>query len=79
MFGPFLGPCREQDSEFYYWVGDVETPLQQLLGTRIPALLPDSKQAKTWDAFILATLEESAKQFMERQPGRSLVEMTWGI
>ena len=77
VFSPFLQRCREQDEHFRYG-GDIDTPLERLLLERDPRLLPEPKAYPGWNAFLVAKLEESARQLQDQYGTSSIRWLTWG-
>jgi len=59
--GPIVAPCLQNDEQFAYSWGNLETPLRQLLTERIPELLPYPEHHTDWNAFFRACLAESSR------------------
>lgn len=78
VFKPFLEACRVKDKTFSYNWQNRETPLRRLLKQKIPELLPYPDRYDSWDAFLLAKLEESVKMLLERHAVEDLDKLTWG-
>lgn len=77
VFGPFLKSCATRDKAFKYSWFEMETPLRQLLDGKVPETLPDNR-FKSWDNFLIATLEESARELKKRHSLATLERFTWG-
>ncbi|WP_447980428.1 penicillin acylase family protein [Candidatus Nitrospira bockiana] len=77
VFTPYLSSCRAQDEGFFYG-GEVDAPLQTLLTEKVQALVPDPDHYDGWAPFILAVLEESARQVKDQYGVGSLADLRWG-
>jgi penicillin amidase len=78
VLSPFLERCRESDGSFVYAWKNLDVPLQRLLTTKIPELLPYQEAYHNWDEFIGAILLKSARRLMERTGVSALEEFSWG-
>ncbi len=77
VFTPFLTTCQERDAQFSY-NGDLDTPLRQLLRTKIPELNPDPDHFLGWPDFLLSAVEQSVRELEDEYPSVALTEVTWG-
>ncbi|MDF0674706.1 MAG: penicillin acylase family protein [Nitrospira sp.] len=77
VFAPYLSTCHERDAQFSY-DGDLDTPLRELLTTKIPELNPDPDRFSSWTEFLLNAVEQSVRELEEEHPSVSLTELTWG-
>jgi penicillin G amidase len=78
VFSPFLAASRNIDKNFNYAWTYIDTPLQAMLTEKVPRLLPDPVNYRTWDDFILGQLKRSARQLKTAYPDTALSELTWG-
>lgn len=78
VFEPLLRSCRALDGEFeYYWVHR-DIPLQAVLASKDPRLVPEQERYPDREAFLLAMLEESAQALMQQHSVEALRDLTWG-
>jgi penicillin amidase len=73
---PFFAASRAIDPQFRYGWSMQEVPLRQILDARPPALLP--KGYTDWDALVVALLEQSADELLQRHAAKTLQELVWG-
>lgn len=78
VFSPLLSSCRRIDPAFKYHWHLADRPLQQLLSSRLPELLPDPDRYATWDAFLIQVLEESKNHVLDEQGIDAIGELHWG-
>ncbi len=77
VFEPFLKRCASMDQRFKYYWYEMETPLRQLIRDKIPKTLPDAG-FDSWDHFLLAILEESARNLKQQYSLATLENFPWG-
>jgi penicillin amidase len=78
VISPFMAKCRESDPNFRFASSMIDTPLQQLLETKQPELLPDKIHYRDWHAFLLALLiQANDKVLMQRSDLQGNV--AWGL
>lgn len=77
VFEPFLKNCAAIDSGFKYAWYEMETPLRQLIRGQLPNTLPDPA-FESWDHFLRAALEDSAREIKKQHELSSLKNFTWG-
>ena len=78
VLSPLLARCRDVDPTFSYnWTG-VDVPVQRIIDSGRPELLPDQRNFLEWRRFLLAVLLRSAKKVVERQGVNALAEVRWG-
>lgn len=78
VFEPLLQSVRTLDDEFQYFWPYLDVPLQALINTGDPRLLPDRQRYVDWNVFLLAQLEKSAQELMHEYASDSLQDLTWG-
>lgn len=78
VFEPLLHGVRALDDEFEYFWPYLDVPLQALIDTDDPRLLPGQQRYSGWNAFLLAQLEKSAQELMRTYSIDSLQELAWG-
>jgi penicillin amidase len=78
VFSPFLEASRNIDKNFNYAWTYIDTPLQAMLTEKVPQLLPDPVNYRSWDEFILGQLKRSARQLKADYPDTALAELAWG-
>jgi len=77
VLSPFLQRCRQLESGFEYTWNFVDTPLQVLLDSRMPQLLPDPAR-QDWQTFILSQLTSAAADLKAAHPAVELSALNWG-
>ncbi len=80
LLEPFLHDCRTLDQTFEYGWAHIDIPLQALLREKNLGLLSNQEQVRysDWDGFLLAILEQAAKELKSAYSAQSLAELTWG-
>ncbi|OQK16457.1 hypothetical protein AU255_00685 [Methyloprofundus sedimenti] len=78
VIAPFMQKCRQYDSEFQFSSGMVDIPLQQLLETKLPELLPDKIHYRDWDSFLLRLLVQSERNVLQQNPADLPNSLVWG-
>jgi penicillin amidase len=78
VISPFMAKCRESDPNFRFASSMIDTPLQQLLESKQPELLPDKIHYRNWHAFLMALLiQANDKVLMQRSDLQGNV--AWGL
>ncbi|WP_367156103.1 penicillin acylase family protein [Methylomonas sp. HYX-M1] len=77
VFSPFLQRCRQLEPDFEYSWNYVDTPLQALLDSRPPQLVPEPAQ-HDWQTFILSQLTAAAANLQAAHPAVALAALNWG-
>ncbi len=78
LFEPILQPCRALEAEFKYNWAYIDVPLQALIESNDARLIPDHGRYPDWDSFLLAQLEKSAQELIQKHAAKSLNDLTWG-
>jgi penicillin amidase len=78
VFKPFLAACIKTDQNFSYSWTYIDTPLQAVLTEKVPELLPDPINYRSWDDFIRGQLKRSAERLTTKYPATDLSRLTWG-
>jgi len=78
IFEPLLQNARALDDKFQYFWSYLDVPLQALINTNDPRLLPDRQHYSTWNVFLVAQLEKSAQELMQQSSINSLQALSWG-
>jgi len=78
ILSPVVARCREVDPAFEYDWSGVDGPVQRIIDSGRPELLPDRKNYRDWSDFIRVTLEKSAQRLAERYRMESIDGLTWG-
>lgn len=69
MIAPLLAKCREIDPAFAYSWSGVDVPVQRMIESGRPELLPDRHSFHGWDDFLRAILLRSVENLTHRQGG----------
>ncbi|HTV31880.1 MAG TPA: penicillin acylase family protein [Methylocella sp.] len=78
ILSPIVARCREVDPAFEYdWTG-IDSPVQHIIESGRPELLPDRKKYRDWPGFIRTILERSAQRLAEKYGMESIDALTWG-
>ena len=75
---PLLARCREIDPAFFYSWSGVDVPVQRIIESRRPELLPDRRSFHDWDDFLRKILFRSVENLVQRQGVKTLAGLTWG-
>lgn len=78
VFAPFLKTCYQLDPEFEYSWFKKDTPLRQLVSSKIPETLPDPVHFRGWNQYLRSRLMQSAKNLKTRYDSGTLRALTWG-
>jgi len=78
ILSPIVARCIKVDPVFEYgWTG-IDGPVQHIIESGRPELLPDRKNYGDWPGFIRGTLEKSAQRLTEKYGLESIDGLTWG-
>jgi penicillin amidase len=78
VLSPVLARCRTIEPNFELGWTILDGPVQRIIETNRPELLPDHKKYSTWSAFLLDVLRQSAAQLRQRYHADKLQQLTWG-
>lgn len=78
VLSPLVAPCRDIEAKFEYEWPHSDVPLQRLLDTKLPELLPNRARYPDWNAFIREILLQSVDGLKSRYHTANLDELTWG-
>lgn len=78
VMAPFMAKCRNYDAAFRFISPMIDTPLQQLLATRLPELLPDKRHYRDWDEFLLNLLMQASHKLSANDSAGFSESLAWG-
>jgi penicillin amidase len=79
VFSPILAKCRALDPTFVYWWSGADVPLQRIIESGRPGLLPDRAHRGDRRRLLRDILLQSARDLTERHELRSIRELSWGM
>ncbi len=79
IFSPILARCRELDPTFVYWWSGADAPLQRIIESRRPGLLPGQKSDGDWSSFVRALLLQSSQRLTDAHKMESIAGLSWGM
>lgn len=78
ILSPIVARCREVDPAFaYYWNG-LDGPVQRIIESRRPELLPDPDIYRDWPGLIRSLLVKSSQHLVEKYGVDSIERLNWG-
>ncbi len=78
VIAPFMAKCREYDPEFQFSSAMIDGPLQQLLETKLPELLPDKVHYRDWDSFLHSLLIQAERNVLKQNSTDFPESLVWG-
>lgn len=78
ILAPLVARCRKLDPGFSYLMSGVDVPVQRIIDSGRPELLPDRENYRDWASFIRALLVRSARRLLDKYGAESLPGLTWG-
>jgi penicillin amidase len=78
VISPFFVKCRQFDPDFRFSSTMIDLPLQQLLQTKLPDLLPDKVHHRDWDVFLLGLLTQAERNILKRNSAEFPESLAWG-
>jgi len=78
VLSPILARCRTIRPDFELGWTILDGPVQRIIETNRPELLPDQRKFSTWPAFLLDVLRHSAAQLRQRHGVASIQQLRWG-
>ncbi len=77
LFEPLLRSAHALDADFQYFWLYLDMPLQALINSNDPRLLPDRENHPDWRSFLLKQLEQSIQELTQKYSVVSLHDLTW--
>lgn len=78
ILAPLVARCRDLDPAFSYGWSGVDVPVQLILESGRPELLPDQENYRDWAGFVRAILIGTAQRLLDRYGMDSIAGLTWG-
>jgi penicillin G amidase len=78
VLSPILARCRELEPNFELGWTLLDDPVQRMIETNRPELLPDNARYRTWPGFLADILQQSAERLKQRHQVDRLERLTWG-
>jgi penicillin amidase len=78
VLSPIVARCREVDPSFELDWAELDDPVQRIIESQRPELLPDRKNYQDWSGFIRAVLMQSAQRLVKRYGVQSVDGLSWG-
>jgi penicillin amidase len=78
VLAPLLAKCREIDPAFTYSWSSVDIPVQRIIDSGRPELLPGRHKFHDWDEFLRAVLLRSVEKLVQGEGTESVARSTWG-
>ena len=77
VLAPLFAKCREIEPNFSYNWSSVDVPVQRMIESGRPELVPDRRSFHDWHGFLRARLLHSAQILSERHGVTALGGLTW--
>ena len=78
VLAPLLAKCRDVEPSFSYNWSGVDVPVQRMIESGRPELVPDRQSFHDWHGFLRAHLFQSASRLAKRHGVTVLDGLTWG-
>ncbi|HEY8007946.1 MAG TPA: penicillin acylase family protein [Methylocella sp.] len=78
VLAPLLAKCRDVEPNFSYNWSSVDVPVQRMIESGRPELVPDRQSFHDWHGFLRAHLFQSASRLAKRHGVTVLDGLTWG-
>jgi penicillin G amidase len=78
VLSPVLAQCRTIEPAFELGSTILDGPVQRIIETNRPELLPDHKKYSTWPAFLVDVLRQSAARLKQGHRVDKLQQLAWG-